>query len=127
MTLMCLAKAPEIFKAGVSVAPVSAWELYDTHYTERYLGTPQDNPEAYARSAIFPYLDSLSGKLLIMHGMADDNVLFTHTTRLIKALQSRCFPFEMMAYPGSKHALQEQSVSIHRFNMILDFFERSLK
>lgn len=126
MTLMCLAKAPEVFKAGVSVAPVSAWELYDTHYTERYLGTPEDNPEAYARSAVFPYLDDLRGKLLLMHGMADDNVLFTHTTRLIKALQSRCFPFEMMAYPGSKHALQEQSVSIHRFNMILDFFERSL-
>ncbi len=126
MTLMCLAKAPEIFKAGVSVAPVSAWELYDTHYTERYLGTPQANPEAYARSAVFPYLDNLQGKLLIMHGMADDNVLFTHTTRLIKALQSRCFPFEMMAYPGSKHALQERSVSIHRFNMILDFFARSL-
>ena len=52
--------------------------------------------------------------------------MFTHTTRLIKELQSRCFPFEMMAYPGSKHALQEQSVSIHRFNLILDFFERSL-
>jgi dipeptidyl-peptidase-4 len=126
MTLMCLAKAPEVFKAGVSVAPVSAWELYDTHYTERYLGTPEDNPDAYARSAVFPYLDDLQGKLLIMHGMADDNVLFTHTTRLIKDLQSRCFPFEMMAYPGSKHALQEQSVSIHRFNMILDFFQRSL-
>ena len=127
MTLMCLAKAPDVFKAGVSVAPVSAWELYDTHYTERYLGTPEDNPQAYARSAVFPYLDNLKGKLLIMHGMADDNVLFTHTTRLIKALQARCFPFEMMAYPGSKHALQEQSVSIHRFNMILDFFERSLR
>ena len=127
MTLMCLAKAPEVFKAGVSVAPVSAWELYDTHYTERYLGTPQDNPEAYARSAVFPYLDGLEGRLLLIHGMADDNVLFTHTTRLIKELQSRCFPFEMMAYPGSKHALQEQSVSIHRFNLILSFFERSLK
>ena len=126
MTIMCLSKAPEIFKAGASVAPVSAWELYDTHYTERYLGTPQANPEAYARSAVFPYLDGLEGKLLLIHGMADDNVLFTHTTRLIKELQSRCFPFEMMAYPGSKHALQEQSVSIHRFNLILDFFERSL-
>lgn len=127
MTLMCLAKAPEVFKAGVSVAPVTAWELYDTHYTERYLGTPQDNPQAYARSAVFPYLDNLEGRLLIMHGMADDNVLFTHSTRLISALQSRCFPFEMMAYPGSKHALQERPVSIHRFNMILDFFERSLR
>jgi len=126
MTIMCLAKAPEVFRAGASVAPVTAWELYDTHYTERYLGTPDDNPDGYEKSAVFPYLDNLSGKLLLIHGMADDNVLFTHTTRLIKALQSRCLPFEMMAYPGSKHALQERSVSIHRFNMILDFFERNL-
>jgi len=126
MTLMCLAQAPEVFQAGVAVAPVSEWELYDTHYTERYLSTPQDNPEGYRESAVFPYLDKLSGKLLIMHGMADDNVLFTHSTRLFKALQSQGTPFEMMTYPGSKHSLQEQDVSTHRFNMILDFFERSL-
>ncbi|MEM8770002.1 MAG: S9 family peptidase, partial [Pseudomonadota bacterium] len=126
MTLMCLARAGDVFKAGVSAAPVTAWELYDTHYTERYLATPADNAEGYAASAVFPYLDDLNGKLLVMHGMADDNVLFTHTTRLIKALQNRCKPFEMMAYPGSKHALQEQTVSIHRFNLILDFFERTL-
>lgn len=127
MTLMCLAKAPEVFRAGVSVAPVSQWELYDTHYTERYLGTPQDNPAGYRDSAVFPYLGRLSGKLLIMHGMADDNVLFTHSTKLFKYLQHRCYPFEMMTYPGSKHSLQEREVSIHRFNMILDFFDRSLR
>jgi len=126
MTLMCLARAPEVFAAGVSVAPVSQWELYDTHYTERYLATPQDNPEGYARSAVFPYLDQLRGKLLIMHGMADDNVLFTHSTKLFKALQDLNVQFEMMTYPGSKHALQEKAVSIHRFNLILNFFERTL-
>lgn len=126
MTIMCLAKAPDVFRAGVAVAPVSQWELYDTHYTERYLGTPQDNPEGYRQSAVFAHLDGLAGRLLIMHGMADDNVLFTHSTKLFKALQSRCFPFEMMTYPGSKHALQEKEVSIHRYNMILDFFDRSL-
>ncbi|MGE0623049.1 MAG: alpha/beta fold hydrolase [Pseudomonadales bacterium] len=126
MTLMCLAQAPDVFKAGVAVAPVSEWALYDTHYTERYLGTPQDNPQGYRDSAVFAHLDGLEGKLLIMHGMADDNVLFTHSTKLFKALQGRCYPFEMMTYPGSKHALQEREVSIHRYNMILDFFERSL-
>ncbi len=126
MTLMCLAKAPDVFRAGVAVAPVSDWALYDTHYTERYLGTPAENPSAYRDSAVLPYLDRLKGKLLIMHGMADDNVLFTHSTRLFKALQDRCQPFEMMTYPGAKHALQETSVSVHRFNMILDFFERNL-
>ena len=126
MTLMCLAQAPEVFKAGVAVAPVSDWSLYDTHYTERFLSTPAANPDGYARSAVFPHLDSLQGRLLIMHGMADDNVLFTHSTKLFKALQAQGTPFEMMTYPGSKHALQEQDVSIHRFNLILDFFKRSL-
>jgi dipeptidyl-peptidase-4 len=127
MTLMCLAQAPEVFKAGVAAAPVSQWELYDTHYTERYLGTPEDNPDGYRDSAVVPYLDGIRGKLLIMHGMADDNVLFTHSTKLFKALQSSGTPFEMMTYPGSKHSLQEQDVSIHRFNLILDFFRRSLR
>lgn len=126
MTLMCLAKAPEVFKAGVSVAPVTDWHLYDTHYTERYLSTPRENPDGYEASSVFPYLDGFNRKLLVIHGMADDNVLFTNSTKLFKALQSRNVAFEMMTYPGAKHALQERDVSIHRFNLILDFFERSL-
>ena len=126
MTLMCLSNAPEVFKAGVAVAPVSDWSLYDTHYTERYLRTPESNADGYARSSVFPYLRNLQGKLLLMHGMADDNVLFTHSTMLYKALQAANIPFEMMTYPGSKHALQEREVSVHRFNLILDFFERNL-
>jgi dipeptidyl-peptidase-4 len=126
MTLMCLAKAPEVFKAGVSVAPVTDWRLYDTHYTERYLSTPAENPEGYEASSVFPYLDGFHRKLLVIHGMADDNVLFTNSTKLFKALQSRNIAFEMMTYPGAKHALQERDVSIHRFTLILDFFERNL-
>ena len=68
----------------------------------------------------------MQGELLLIHGMADDNVLLTHTTRLMHALQKMEYPFELMTYPGSKHALQEQHVSIHRFNQILDFFDRTL-
>jgi dipeptidyl-peptidase 4 len=126
MTLMCLMQRPDLFKAGVAVAPVTDWALYDTHYTERYLGTPEDNPAGYRDSNVLTHLKGLRGRLLVIHGMADDNVLFTHTTRLIRALQSRCQPFEMMAYPGAKHALQERDVSIHRFNLLLDFFGRQL-
>jgi dipeptidyl-peptidase-4 len=126
MTIMCLAKAGHLFKAGVSVAPVSDWTLYDSHYTERYLATPAANDQGYQQSSVFPYLDGFSGKLLLMHGMADDNVLFTHSTKLYRALQARNVPFEMMTYPGSKHSLQERDVSIHRFNLILDFFGRAL-
>lgn len=126
MTLMCLSKAPEVFRAGVSVAPVTDWRLYDSHYTERYLGHPDDNAEGYEASSVFPWLDGLQGKLLVIHGMADDNVLFAHTWKLQRALQARQIPFELMTYPGSKHALQEADVSVHRFNLILEFFKRNL-
>ena len=126
MTLLCLAKAPRLFRAGVSVAPVTDWRLYDTHYTERFLGHPDANPEGYRASSVFDWLDGLRGNLLLMHGLADDNVLFAHTSKLIRELQRRQFPFEMMAYPGAKHAIQERDQSIHRFNLILDFFRRNL-
>ena len=126
MALMCMANAPLTFHAGVAVAPVSDWRLYDTHYTERYLGTPQQNPDGYRASSVFPYLENLQGQLLLIHGMADDNVLFTHSTKLYAALQQANQHFEMMTYPGSKHALQEREVSVHRFNLILDFFDRAL-
>lgn len=126
MTLMGLAKHPGVFAAGVSVAPVSDWKLYDTHYTERYLSTPAENPDGYRESGVFPYLGNIRDPLLLMHGMADDNVLFTHTTMLMKALQDAAIPFDLMTYPGAKHSMQEPSVATHRFNKILDFFERHL-
>jgi len=126
MALMCLCQAPRWFKAGVSVAPVTDWTLYDSHYTERYLGLPQDNAAGYDASSVFAHLDGLEGRLLLIHGMADDNVLFTHTTKLMKALQTRLLPFELMTYPGAKHGLQERDVATHRFRLILDFFQRHL-
>ena len=126
LALLCMAKAPEAFAVGVSIAPVTDWTLYDTHYTERYLGMPDANPEGYRLSAVSPWLDGLRGPLLLMHGMADDNVLFAHSTRLMHALQERGVPFELMTYPGAKHALQERPVAIHRYRTILDFLRRRL-
>jgi dipeptidyl-peptidase-4 len=127
MALQCLFQAPAYFRAAVSTAPVTDWRLYDTHYTERYLGTPEENTSGYEASNVFRWIGDSIGSLLLIHGMADDNVLYTHSTQLYRALQARKLPFEMMAYPGSKHALQEQDVSIHRFNLILDFFGRHMK
>jgi dipeptidyl-peptidase-4 len=127
MTVKCLLQAPEVFKVGAAVAPVTDWKLYDTHYTERYLGTPQQNPEGYEKSSVFPYLDGLKGSLLLIHGMADDNVLFTHTTRLIKALEDRNIPFDMLVYPGSKHSLDGKQIRSHVFSAIARFFDRNLK
>ena len=126
MALMCLAQAPERFRAGAAVAPVTDWRLYDTHYTERYLGHPEDNAEGYVASSVFPHIDGIQGKLLLMHGMSDDNVVFTHSMRLMTALQQANIPFELMTYPGAKHSMQQKAVSIHRFTLILDFFERHL-
>ena len=127
MTLLSLCSAPNVFKAGAAVAPVSDWALYDSHYTERYMGLPQDNPEEYLRSGILPHLNQLDSPLLLMHGMADDNVLFTNSTLIMSELQKLGKHFELMTYPGAKHSMQETHVSIHRFTTILNFFSRHLK
>lgn len=127
MSLMALSQYPGEFAAGVSVAPVSDWSLYDTHYTERYLGRPQDHPEAYEKGNVLTYADAMTDPLLLIHGMADDNVLFTHSTRLMHDLQSRAFPFELMAYPGEKHAIAGEGPRLHVYRMITRFLDRHLR
>lgn len=126
MTLMGLCQAKQHFAAGVAVAPVCDWHLYDTHYTERYMGLPTENASGYEHANVLNHLHNLDAPLLLMHGMADDNVLFTHSTQIMAKLQSLAKPFELMTYPGAKHSMQEREVSIHRFNLILDFFNRHL-
>ena len=128
MTLMCMFKEPGVFAAGVSGAPVTDWALYDTHYTERYMGTPQNNADGYELSSVFPYAENLDAPLLVMHGMADDNVLFSHSTKLFNALQSAGRPFDMMTYPGSKHALMRvPATGQHALNHMLRFFQEHLQ
>ncbi len=127
MALMCMLQAPEVFAAGVSGAPVTDWSLYDTHYTERFMGMPQANPDIYARSSVMHYADRLRGPLLIMHGMADDNVLFAHSTALFKKLQDLNKPFEIMTYPGSKHGLLGHAdTGRHGYMTIKAFFDRTI-
>lgn len=127
LTTMLLAKASDEVAGGVAVAPVTDWSLYDTFYTERYLGRPQDNAAGYIRSGTFAWLDGLTAPLLLVHGMADDNVLFTHSTRLMAALQERGTPFELMTYPGGKHGLSTPAMKKHAYTLIADFFERKVK
>jgi len=127
MALMTMFKAGDYFKAGVSGAPVTDWLLYDTHYTERYLNHPKMNAEGYEDSSVFPYISGLNGPLLVYHGMADDNVLFTNTTKLIKALQDENKQFELMTYPGSKHSMRGKKVKMHLNNTIMSFFDRHFK
>ncbi len=128
MTLMSLFTQPDVFAAGVSGAPVTDWTLYDTHYTERYLDTPQENPDGYKASGVFPYAKDLAAPLLLVHGMADDNVLFTNSTKLMKALQDDGRPFDLMTYPGSKHGLTRvPATGQHVYAHILRFFRQHLQ
>ncbi|MBX5460037.1 MAG: S9 family peptidase [Steroidobacteraceae bacterium] len=128
MALMCMMQAPDIFAAGVAGAPVTDWRLYDTHYTERFMSTPQENPEGYKSGNVLTYAPNLRGPLLIMHGMADDNVLFTHSTALFKRLQDLNKPFDMMTYPGSKHGmLRHADTGPHAYHTITRFFDTHLK
>ena len=128
MTLMLLTAPGSPFAAGVAAAPVSDWSLYDTAYTERYMGTPHDNPDGYRNSDVLPRLGRLKpGALMIMHGMADDNVTFDHSTRVFAALQAKAVPFEMMTYPGLRHrAGWTPEDKLHRMLTTLDFFDRKL-
>ncbi len=127
LALRSLMLAPDFFQAGVAGAPVTDWSLYDTHYTERYMSTPANNASGYAGSSNLAQSPYLRGRLLLMHGMADDNVLFTHTTALMKMLQDRSQPFELMTYPGAKHGLlRSAATGPHAYQAIFDFFERSL-
>ncbi|MEO8020160.1 MAG: S9 family peptidase [Pseudomonadota bacterium] len=127
MTLLCLTQAPDTFAAGVAGAPVTDWTLYDTHYTERYLSTPAENAQGYRRSNALEYVKDLERPLLLMHGMADDNVLFAHSTALMKKLQDLQKPFDLMTYPGGKHGLIRQNVTgLHAHANIVRFFDREM-
>ncbi len=127
MTLMLLAKGSDVIAAGAAVAPVTDFALYDTCYTERYLGTPQANRQGYADTSIFSALDGLKSPLLLAHGMADDNVLFVNSTRLMSELQNRGVQFELMTYPGAKHGLSTPQMKLHVYTVIRDFFDRRVK
>ena len=127
MALNLMLRAPGTFRAGVAGAPVTDWRLYDTHYTERYLGTPTDNAAGYEASGVLPYAGGLAGALLLMHGMADDNVLFAHSTRLMSEFQRRGVRFDTAVYPGQKHALMsDPSVGPHALGTIAGWLATQL-
>ncbi|MCW4454394.1 S9 family peptidase [Flavobacterium sp. MXW15] len=126
MTLMLLAKASDRYACGVAGAPVTDWGLYDTHYTERYMGLPAANAAGYREARVDTHLDGLTSRLLLIHGMADDNVLFSNSTALMSGLQKRGQPFELMTYPGAKHGLSGAN-ALHRYRVAEDFLGRCLK
>ncbi len=125
MTIKMLEANPGAYAAGIAVAPVTRWELYDTHYTERYLGNPKTEPAVYATSDALADTAKISDPLLIVHGMADDNVVFEHSSAIIAKLQGEAVPFEMMLYPGYTHRISGPIVSKHLYETMFRFLERN--
>ncbi|MFA6219182.1 MAG: DPP IV N-terminal domain-containing protein [Erythrobacter sp.] len=121
MTLKQLQADPGLYAAGIAGAPVTRWELYDTHYTERYMGTPHKDAAAYAKASALPDATKLGDPLLLVHGMADDNVVFENSTALIAELQGANVPFEMMLYPGQTHRVAGEAISPHFYNTVFRF------
>ncbi len=126
MSLMALTEPKMGLAAALAGAPPTEWSLYDTGYTERYMSTPQANVEGYAASDVNNRLDNLTGRLLLMHGMADDNVIFENTTRVLNALQEKSIPFETMLYPGQRHGIRGNDRQLHQWRTYLDFLDRTI-
>ncbi len=126
MTLRLLTEPGAGFRAGAAGAPPADWRLYDTHYTEQFMGKPQDREGAYTQSSILPRLQDLSGRLLLLQGMADDNVLFQNSTSVMNRLQELSTPFDLMLYPGQRHGVRTPARQLHLWRTFLAFFKREL-
>ncbi len=126
MTINALLNAPDIFRAGIAGAPVTNWQNYDTIYTERYLGLPSENPDGYKVSSLVDYADKLKAKLLLIHNIEDDNVLFQNTLQMSDAFERAGKLFDMAIYPGKSHGV-EGPLRKHLLEKTTDFFEKNLK
>jgi len=115
-----------LFKAAVAVAPVTDWRLYDSIYTERYLGMPRQNPEGYRASSIVESAPELNGRLLIAHGTGDDNVHVQNSLQLADALIAAGKPFDLQLYPGKTHAIEGVAARSDLYRRIVEHFERWL-
>ncbi len=126
MTLYALTHS-DAFKAGVAVAPVTDWHLYDSIYTERYMGLPGDHAKGYADSSMVKSAEALHGSLLLVHGTSDDNVHFQNSIQMTEALIKAGKQFRFMAYPNKTHGIAGATDRIHLFHLIEDHLERELK
>jgi dipeptidyl-peptidase-4 len=114
------------FKVGIAGAPVTDWRLYDSIYTERYMRTPQDNPEGYARTSVVAAAAELSGRLLLIHGEIDENVHLQNTLQLAGALQKAGKTFDMMIYPGNRHPVVQPEQRLHLYATMADYLRTHL-
>lgn len=126
LAAMCLCRAPDIFRVAISGAPVTSWDCYDTHYTERYMGLPDENRASYEESAVFGHVDNMEGKILIIHGLIDENVHFRHSARLITKLISAGKDYDLLLFPNERHSPKRLHDRIYMEKRISDFFMKYL-
>lgn len=127
MTLNMMFRYPEIYKTGISVAPVANQRYYDTIYQERYMGLPQQNAEDYKRGSPITFADKLQGNLLVVHGSGDDNVHYQNTEALINALVAANKPFTMMEYPNRTHSISEgPNTTRHLYELLTRYLRENL-
>ncbi|MBA2379556.1 MAG: S9 family peptidase [Blastocatellia bacterium] len=116
----------KLFKAGIAGGSVTDWRLYDSIYTERYMSTPQKNPEGYDRTSVLNAAKNLSGRILLIHGMIDENVHQQNTVRLMNELQKHGHQFDFMLYPGQRHGIVNPAQQHHMYTLMTEFIERNL-
>jgi dipeptidyl-peptidase-4 len=131
LAALAVLRRPDVFHAAIAGAPVTDWRLYDTHYTERYLGLPDDDPEAYDRSSLIDLAERAVARatprpLMLIHGLADDNVVVAHTLRLSAALLAAGYPHSVLPLSGITHMASQETVAENLLLLQLDFLRRAL-
>ncbi|XP_061337843.1 uncharacterized protein LOC133284779 isoform X1 [Gastrolobium bilobum] len=126
LSAMTLSRYPDFFKCAVAGAPVTSWDGYDTFYTEKYMGLPSENQLGYESGSVMNQVHQLKGRLLLVHGMIDENVHFRHTARLINALVAAGKPYELMIFPDERHMPRRHRDRVYMEERIWDFIARNL-
>ncbi len=121
LSSLCMTKGADYFKAGIAVAPVTNWRFYDTVYTERYLSTPQQNPNGYDENSPINFIDLLKGNYLIIHGSADDNVHLQNTIEMSRALIKANKQFEQFIYPDKAHSISGGVTRLNLYTKMTNF------
>ena len=127
LSALCLARRPDVFRAACAGAPVTSWDGYDTHYTERYMGTPAGNPDGYRDASVMTHVEGLRDRhLLLVHGLIDENVHFRHSARLVDALVKADIDHRLVLYPSERHVPRGEADRVSMERLILDFFRGTL-
>jgi len=127
LAALAVIRRPDVFHAAVAGAPVTDWRLYDTYYTEKYLGHPDVDPDAYRRSSLLDEAGSLERPLLIIHGLADDNVVVAHSLRLSQVLLEAGRPHSVLPLSGVTHMTPQEEVAENLLRLQVEFLARSLQ